>query len=124
MGGGSFGIGGGAGGVITGSVRGEVRLWDLRGAGAKCVRTIKAHRSPMTALAVQPYAPVLASGSHNQYIKLFNTAGDELGTIRYHDGFLGQRIGPVSCLAFHPHRIMLAAGATDSIVSIYNWAQQ
>jgi len=40
--------------------------------------------------------------------------------IRYHEGFLGQRIGPVSCLQFHPHRPVLAAGATDSIVAIYS----
>jgi hypothetical protein len=29
--------------------------------------------------------------------------GLELNQIRYHEGFLGQRIGPVSCLAFHPY---------------------
>jgi hypothetical protein len=32
-----------------------------------------------------------------------NFNGEELSLIRYHDGFLGQRIGPVSCLAFHPY---------------------
>jgi regulator-associated protein of mTOR len=70
-----------------------------------------------------------------------NLSGEEVSLIRYHDGFLGQRIGPVSCLAFHPYvhskknilyyafltfivffcryQILLAAGATDSIISIY-----
>ena len=43
-----------------------------------------------------------ASGAHNQCIKVFNTDGDTLSMTRYHDGFLGQRIAPVSCLAFHP----------------------
>lgn len=73
----------------------------------------------MTALAVHNCAPIMASGSHNQFIKVVTLAGDTLNVIRYHDGFLGQRIGPISCLAFHPSRTMLAAGATDSIVSIY-----
>jgi regulator-associated protein of mTOR len=73
----------------------------------------------MTALALHNCAPIMASGSHNQFIKVVTLAGDTLNVIRYHDGFLGQRIGPISCLAFHPSRIMLAAGATDSIVSIY-----
>ena len=50
----------------------------------------EAHRSPMTALAVHKYAPLLASGSHNQFIKVFNTQGETLNMIRYHDGFLGQ----------------------------------
>jgi regulator-associated protein of mTOR len=59
------------------------------------------------------------SGSQDQRIKVFNQNGDELSLIRYHDGFLGQRIGPVSALNFHPYHILLAAGATDSLVSIY-----
>jgi regulator-associated protein of mTOR len=44
--------------------------------------------------------------------------------IRYHDGFLGQRIGPVSCLAFHPTQLTFAAGATDSIISVYSVDQK
>ena len=55
-----------------------------------------------------------------QFIKVFDFNGNCLNTIRYHDGFLGQRIGPVSSLAFHPTKPLLAAGATDSIVSIYS----
>ena len=51
---------------------------------------------------------------------MFDFNGNCLNTIRYHDGFLGQRIGPVSSLAFHPTKPLLAAGATDSIVSIYS----
>ena len=38
---------------------------------------------------------------------------------RYHDGFLGQRIGRVASLAFHQHKMYLAAGFTDNFVSIY-----
>ena len=43
----------------------------------------------------------------------------ELHTIRYFDGFLGARIGPVTCLAFHPTKVLLAVGSTDSVVSVY-----
>jgi regulator-associated protein of mTOR len=39
--------------------------------------------------------------------------------IRYHDGFLGQRIGPVTCLAYHPYLLLMASGASDCIVSLY-----
>ena len=60
--------------------------------------------------------------SHNQYIKILNTYGAILSTIKYHDGFLGQRIGPVSCLTFHPHLPIVASGATDSIIAIYKSA--
>lgn len=60
------------------------------------------------------------SGSHNQFIKVFRSDGEQLALIRYHEGFLGERIGPVSCLAFHPRRLLLAAGATDSVVAVYS----
>eukprot|EP01027_Heterolobosea_sp_BB2_P013912 GEZU01020017.1.p1 GENE.GEZU01020017.1~~GEZU01020017.1.p1 ORF type:complete len:840 (-),score=234.87 GEZU01020017.1:152-2344(-) len=103
---------------ISGSVSGDIKFWDVRMDAS--TRTIEAHRSAMTALAVHDYAPILASGSNNQFIKVFNTSGDTLSMIYYHDGFLGARIGPVSCLAFHPYRLCLAAGATDSIISIYS----
>jgi len=72
----------------------------------------------MTALAVHNMAPLLAVGQE-QRIKIMNFNGDSLSLIRYHDGFLGQRIGPISSLCFHPYGVMLSAGATDSIVSIY-----
>ena len=47
----------------------------------------------------------LISGSASQIIKVYSLNGENLSTIRYHDGFMGQRIGPISCLAFHPHRV-------------------
>ncbi len=46
-----------------------------------------------------------ASGSAQQFIGVLNKSGDVLSNIKYHEGFMGQRIGPVTCLAFHPHRV-------------------
>ncbi|KAE9155047.1 hypothetical protein PF006_g1004 [Phytophthora fragariae] len=105
--------------LLTGSVTGELKFWDLR-YPKNSVKSLEAHRSPMTALAVHDYAPIFASGSHNQFIKVFRSDGEQLALIRYHEGFLGERIGPVSCLAFHPRRLFLAAGATDSVVAVYS----
>jgi len=82
--------------------------------------TIDAHRGSLSALAVHRHAPVIASGSEKQYIKVFSITGEQLSMVRYHNSFLGQRIGPVSCLSFHPYNILLAAGATDGIVSVYS----
>lgn len=77
----------------------------VSGRGSRADRTftkITAHQnSDMNALAVHDYAPIIASGSHKQFIKVFKTNGRSLSMIRYHDSFLGQRIGPISCLAFH-----------------------
>ena len=95
---------------------GSGMFWDMRRMNApiKSVDT-----GAMTAMAVHNYAPVFACGSHKQVIKVFDDQGKEVNRIRYHEGFLGQRIGPVSCLAFHPHLSYLAAGAVDAYVALF-----
>jgi len=108
--------------VISGSYNGTVKFWDVR--TMRSFRTREIHKGQMTAMQVHPCAPVMASGSHAQFIKLLTLSGEQLSMIRYHDGFLGQRIGPVSCLAFHPTQLMFAAGATDSIISVYSVDQK
>jgi len=99
---------------------GAACFWDIRNM-ASPMRVIETGRQSetMTAMAVHNYAPVFACGSHKQAIKVFDLEGKELNRIRYHEGFLGQRIGPVSCLAFHPHQSYLAAGAVDAYVALF-----
>ena len=46
------------------------------------------------------------------------SAPAEIGSIRHHSGFMGQRLGPVACLAFHPTQLLLAVGATDNCISL------
>ncbi|CAM9571444.1 unnamed protein product, partial [Heterosigma akashiwo] len=46
-----------------------------------------------SAWAVHPALPLMASGSRMQFVKTYTLGGEALGLIRYHDGFLGQRIG-------------------------------
>ena len=106
--------------LFTGSVIGDVKIWDIRNALSSPISEIAA--DTMTTMSVQDYAPLIAVGSHKQYIKILNTSGNVLSTIKYHDGFLGQRIGQVSCLTFHPHLPIVASGATDSIIAIYKSA--
>lgn len=81
---------------------------------------IGAHRGSLTALGVHRHAPVIASGSGKEVVKVFNLEGEQLGIIKYQTSFMAQKIGPVSCLAFHPYQVLLAAGAAGSSVSLYN----
>lgn len=107
--------------VVIGSVRGTVKFWDLR--ALRTYKTLEVQKSPLTSLTVHNLSPILAAGSHAQFIKILTLSGEQLGNvIKYYDGFLGQRIGPVSCLAFHPHKLLLGASSTDGIVSIYHAA--
>eukprot|EP00762_Andalucia_godoyi_P006330 ANDGO_05832.mRNA.1 Regulatory-associated protein of TOR 2 len=103
--------------VISASIAGDIKFWDLR--RSEAVRTVEAHRTGMTSFAVHNYAPVMASGSNNSFIKVYDIYGGVLNMIYYHDGFLDQWMGPLSCLMFHPTELFLAAAAVDSSVSIY-----
>lgn len=104
--------------LISGSSNSVVKFWDIR--VDTSTKTINSHKGNMTAFVVHDFAPILASGSDNQFIKVFNTKGDQLSMIYYHEGFLGQRIGPITSLAFHPYKLCLSAGSSDSIISIYS----
>ncbi|KAJ6765448.1 hypothetical protein OIU79_021612 [Salix purpurea] len=104
--------------IVSASRAGDMKFLDMRNLMAPCF-TIKAHRGSLTALSVHRHAPIIASGSSKQSIKLFSLNGEQIGSIRYHLTIMGQKISPVSCLAFHPYQLHLAAGATDATFSIY-----
>ncbi|XP_071815163.1 regulatory-associated protein of mTOR-like isoform X2 [Apostichopus japonicus] len=111
----------GDGKIISASDAGDIRFWDPR--FTESVKLINTFPS-LTAMAVHSETNLIACGysgySSQQLISVYNTAGDALSHIKYYDGFIGQRIGPVSCLAFHPYRNYLAAGSRDSFLSIYS----
>jgi regulator-associated protein of mTOR len=113
----SFTSYGGSFEIISGSVAGDIRAWDLRMSSS--LRTLDVQRSPLTALAVHKQIPIVASGSHAQFIKILTLEGEALQVVRFHEELQGHRIGPVSCLEFHKQKLVLAAGATNSLVSIY-----
>ncbi|CAN6344182.1 unnamed protein product [Urochloa humidicola] len=105
--------------IVSASQAGDIQFLDVRRATEPYL-TIEAHRGSLTALAVHRHAPVVASGSAKQMIKVFSLEGEQLTIIRYQPSFMGQRIGSVNCLSFHPYKSLLAAGAGDNaLVSIY-----
>ncbi|XP_010683562.2 regulatory-associated protein of TOR 1 [Beta vulgaris subsp. vulgaris] len=104
--------------IVSASQAGDIQFLDIRN-HSDAYLTIDAHRGSLTALAVHRHAPIIASGSAKQLIKVFSLEGEQLGTIRYHPTFMAQKIGPVSCLAFHPYQVLLAAGAADPFVTLY-----
>ncbi|XP_041364724.1 regulatory-associated protein of mTOR-like isoform X2 [Gigantopelta aegis] len=102
--------------IISSSTGGDIRFWDPR--FTESVRVLPVLQG-LTAMDIHPRADVIACGSVSQSISVFNQSGDNLSTMKYYEGFLGQRIGTISCLAFHPYSVKLAVGSTDSFVSVY-----
>jgi regulator-associated protein of mTOR len=113
--------------LITGSSDGQIAYCDLRNASKPFLMTEVSKPSSMpnrapalTALAGHSCARVIASGSSERAIKLWDLHGNNTYTIQNATGFLGQRTGPVTVLAFHPNALYLAAGSTDGHATIFS----
>lgn len=62
---------------------------------------------PEFPIILSPLSSDWSSGSLNQFIAVYNGSGELISNIKYYDGFMGQRIGAISCLAFHPHWVSM-----------------
>jgi len=68
--------------------------------GKRCVARLLAGVTHSLSLSLS------SSASPQQAIRIYNLEKEELlNNIRYHDGFMGQKIGPTKCLAFHPYKV-------------------
>ncbi|KAG0207670.1 hypothetical protein BGX33_006699 [Mortierella sp. NVP41] len=105
--------------LVSGSVDGTVKVWDVR--QQESLRTIVA-RDPISALDLHHHAPVIACGSPTQYIKVWNVNGEGLSTVRSYSGLFGQRQAKVTSLGFHPHEYVFGVGGDDGWVSILGWS--
>ncbi|XP_065898474.1 regulatory-associated protein of mTOR-like [Dysidea avara] len=104
--------------IISSSVTGDIKYWDPR--FTQSVKTLSTTLQ-INSCDVHQYAPLLACASRNHSIKIYSTDSDDLiNSIRYHDGFMGQKIGPTRCLAFHPYKAWLAAGGSDGLIAVYS----
>ncbi|XP_075760202.1 regulatory-associated protein of mTOR isoform X3 [Pelodiscus sinensis] len=115
------------GNIMSVSVNGDVRFFDPRmPESVKVLQIVKG----LTALDIHPQASLFAcvvsfpcvqfSGSMNQFTAIYNGNGELINNIKYYDGFMGQRVGAISCLAFHPHWPHLAVGSNDYYISVYS----
>ncbi|KFO12915.1 Regulatory-associated protein of mTOR, partial [Balearica regulorum gibbericeps] len=105
------------GNIMSVSVNGDVRFFDPRmPESMKVLQIVKG----LTALDIHPQANLFACGSMNQFTAIYNGNGELINNIKYYDGFMGQRVGAISCLAFHPHWPHLAVGSNDYYISVYS----
>ncbi|GJQ81856.1 hypothetical protein Trydic_g9883 [Trypoxylus dichotomus] len=103
--------------VISGSVSGDVRIYDIRrGSSVSSQQPVQSSR--MTAFAIHRAADTYACAA-NQSVGVYNLNGNCINVIRFYEGFMGYRIGPVNCLAYHPHKVALAIGTADCSISVY-----
>ncbi|XP_034361493.1 regulatory-associated protein of mTOR isoform X2 [Arvicanthis niloticus] len=120
--------------IVAGLGDGSIRVYDRRMALSECVNGDVRFFDPrmpesvnvmqivkgLTALDIHPQANLIACGSMNQFTAIYNGNGELINNIKYYDGFMGQRVGAISCLAFHPHWPHLAVGSNDYYISVYS----
>lgn len=92
--------------IISGSGGGELKWWDIRGGISTPYRTVRTAKAGISAIAPHPHLPLLACGSTDQAVEIFNTKeGEQLNILKHQNSFLGHRIPPVHCLDFHPFAV-------------------
>ncbi|KAG0001089.1 hypothetical protein BGZ65_003807 [Modicella reniformis] len=105
--------------LVSGSVDGTVKVWDVR--QQESLRTIAA-QDPISALDLHHHAPVIACGTPTQCIKVWNVNGDTLSIVRPYSGLFGQRQAKMTSLGFHPHEYVFGVGGDDGGISILGWS--
>ena len=108
--------------LLSASVDGDVRFWDSR-SPLHSVKTLQIDPTrQLSCFAAHDHSGLFACGSESQQLFLCNTITSSAAIFKYHEGFLGNRLPPLTALAFHPLRSMCAVGGEDPLVSLFRIA--
>ena len=113
--------------LIIGYQNGTLNFFDCRMLGGpsspsvSLLRSVEGHsKGNVTALCAHEHAPLIASATASQVVKVWSLRGEQVGVVRPHSSILGQPIGPATCLSFAPYSLQLASGGGDSICAVYS----
>ena len=93
----------------------KIRLWDIK--TGKCHSILQGHDNLISSVTFAPQHIkdcLLASGSDDNTIKLWNHQGQCLKTLRGHEAW-------VYSVAFSPQGKILASGSRDNTVKVWDW---
>jgi regulator-associated protein of mTOR len=68
--------------AITSCVSGGIKFWDVRNMRSFSAIDASKTKSPITSMTVHQCAPIIALGSHAQFVNLFTFNGVQIGKIR------------------------------------------
>lgn len=88
------------------------------------MRRVEAHsKGGLSALVAHPFAPLFATGTISQVVKIWSDTGEHVSSIRAHPRSASQRLGRITCLSFSPHDLKLVSGARDPVCAVYTLDQ-
>lgn len=87
---------------------------------AATVKALCAHtKGGVSSLVAHAHAPLLATGTAHQVVKVWTDGCEVVGAIRAQSSHLASKMGPVTCMAWHPCQPLLGAGGGDGVVAVY-----
>jgi COMPASS component SWD3 len=96
--------------IVVGNEEGKIQWWNLQ--TQKIARTIQGHNSGVKAIALGSDGTI-ASGGGDKTIKIWDTKGELLNTLRSHTD-------SIKCLAISPDGKTLASGSRDKTIKLWN----
>jgi WD40 repeat protein/ABC-type dipeptide/oligopeptide/nickel transport system ATPase component len=98
--------------IVSGSLDGTVRLWDIL--GNPIGQPFQGHRDSVNSVAISPDGQMIVSGSRDNTIRLWNIQGRPIG--KPFDGHQGY----VTAVAFSTDGQMIASGSWDKTVRLWD----
>ncbi|KAK4334475.1 Target of rapamycin complex 1 subunit KOG1 [Rhodotorula toruloides] len=102
--------------LATADLGGQVCLWDIR--LTEPIASLQAHQGNLTQMTVHEHAPIFATSSAYNVVKLWNMddLSEPFSKFRNTSGGLTSSKGSsMTFLAFHPHHMMLGCASSDGL---------
>uniref|UniRef100_A0A7S2ZBS3 Uncharacterized protein n=2 Tax=Rhodosorus marinus TaxID=101924 RepID=A0A7S2ZBS3_9RHOD len=107
--------------VLSAERDGMVKLWDVRNPSQALMQS-EPLMGELTDMVAHDTLPNVIVVSGRSEVKLIDSHGRTTRELQYHEGFLSQRLSPITSLSLHSRKPVLAVGCADSEVSLYECA--
>jgi len=106
--------------LVSASILGDFNVYDLRNQQKVFRSQLAKSTDETSAFECHPFNQLIAIANNQPVIKVYDFNGNDLATIKHHEGFLGKRIAPVKCLDWNFYKNDIVFGGKDNCLSIFS----